>query len=98
MQIKSGHPSPFQWQYAVVIEVDNDQCQYQKKLRPLSIIPEKDLEILIIPSRNDSQTKKKPVEKQALFEQLCGLWENRDDISLETIRNKAWKRKKEPGQ
>jgi hypothetical protein len=53
---------------------------------------QKDLEILIIPTINDSQTKKKPVEKQALFEQLCGLWENRDDISLETIRNKAWKR------
>jgi hypothetical protein len=53
---------------------------------------QKNLEILIIPTSNDIQTKKKPVEKQALFKQLCGLWENRDDISLETIRKKAWKR------
>ena len=31
-------------------------------------------------------------DKRALFEGLCGLWEDRTDLTLENIRNKAWKR------
>jgi hypothetical protein len=31
-------------------------------------------------------------EKPGRFEMLCGLWEGRTDVSLETVRNKAWKR------
>ena len=57
-------------------------------------IPEKyietELEILIIPLTGYPPTKS--VDKDALFDKLCGLWENRSDISLENIRNKAWKR------
>jgi hypothetical protein len=63
-------------------------------------IPEKfvetDLEILIIPL-ND-KTRKKSVDKHSLFNKLCGLWENRGDITLESIRDKAWKRGGERGQ
>ncbi|NIM11809.1 MAG: hypothetical protein GTO45_06795 [Candidatus Aminicenantes bacterium] len=53
---------------------------------------QKELEILIIPTDNNIQTKKKPLDKKALFDKLCGLWKDRDDVSLETIRNRAWKR------
>ncbi len=57
-------------------------------------IPEKfvetDLEILIIPL--NEKTRKKSVDKRSLFDKLCGLWEGRSDITLESIRDKAWKR------
>jgi hypothetical protein len=57
-------------------------------------IPEKfvetDLEILIIPL--NEKTRKKSVDKRALFDKLCGIWEGRSDITLESIRDKAWKR------
>ncbi len=57
-------------------------------------IPEKfvetELEILIIPLTE--KPRKESVDKDALFDKLCGLWEGRSDISLESIRNKAWKR------
>lgn len=51
----------------------------------------KDLEILIIPVNKKSKGKSID-KKRNLFEKLCGLWEGREDISLESIRNKAWKR------
>jgi hypothetical protein len=53
---------------------------------------EKELEILIIPVNEDIRKKKKAIDKWILFEKLCGLWEDREDITLENIRNKAWKR------
>jgi len=53
---------------------------------------QKELEILVIPTNNNIQTPKKPLDKKALFDKLCGLWKDRDDISLESIRNRAWKR------
>ena len=57
-------------------------------------IPEKlvdtELEILIIPV--DKEIKKKSVDKKYLFEKLCGLWEGREDLTLGSIRDKAWKR------
>jgi len=59
-------------------------------------IPEKlvetELEILIIPVNGIIKKKKSAIEKRALFEKLCGLWEDREDLTLESIRNKAWKR------
>lgn len=55
-------------------------------------IPEKfiktELEILIIPLTEEP--REKSVDKAALFDKLCGLWEGRKDISLESIRDKAW--------
>ena len=51
---------------------------------------ETELEILIIPL--NEKTRKKSVNKRILFDKLCGLWEGRSDITLESIRNKAWKR------
>ena len=57
-------------------------------------IPEKfietDLEILIIPL--NEKVQKKSVDKRSLFDKLCGLWEGRNDITLESIRDKAWNR------
>jgi len=57
-------------------------------------IPEKfvetDLEILIIPL--NEKNRKKSIDKRALFDKLCGIWEDRSDITLESIRDKAWKR------
>ena len=57
-------------------------------------IPEKfvdtDLEILIIPLKE--KVREKSVDKRSLFDKLCGLWEGRSDITLESIRDKAWKR------
>jgi len=59
---------------------------------------EKDLEILIMPvnedtgRKPDARTGRSVRDKQALFENLCGLWEGREDLTLESIRNKAWKR------
>ncbi len=59
---------------------------------------EKDLEILIIPvngdigKKADARAGRDARDKKALFENLCGLWEDRDDLTLESIRNKAWKR------
>lgn len=53
---------------------------------------EKELEILIIPTNHDQENKRSASEREELFENLCGIWKDRDDISLESIRNKAWKR------
>jgi hypothetical protein len=57
-------------------------------------IPEKfvetELEILIIPLTE--KPRKESVDKDSLFDKLCGLWEGRSDISLESIGSKAWKR------
>lgn len=53
---------------------------------------DEDLEILIIPVSNGKKRKMEALEKKALFEQLCGLWEGRKEVSLESIRKKAWKR------
>jgi hypothetical protein len=46
----------------------------------------------------NDKTRKKSVDKHSLFNKLCGLWENRGDITLESIRDKAWKRGGERGQ
>ena len=32
-------------------------------------------------------------DQTGMFQNLCGIWEGREDISLEKIRNKAWNRK-----
>ncbi len=55
---------------------------------------EEELEILIIPVNVNDKTKTKETafDKNQLFEGLCGLWEGREGLSLEDIRNKAWKR------
>ncbi len=56
---------------------------------------EKELEILIIPVNGNIEKKtgiRDTRDKRALFEGLCGLWEDRTDLTLENIRNKAWKR------
>jgi len=53
---------------------------------------EKELEILIIPVNGNIKKKVKARDKNTLFESLCGLWEDRKDLTLENIRNKAWKR------
>ena len=49
-----------------------------------------ELEILIIPVYKE--VRKPSMDKNALFEKLCGLWEGRDDVTLNSIRDKAWKR------
>ncbi len=51
---------------------------------------DKDLEILIIPVDNGKEETK--ADKEKLFEQLCGLWSGRDDITAGELRKKAWKR------
>jgi hypothetical protein len=53
---------------------------------------DKELEILIIPV-GEKRKNKSIGNKKILFEKLCDLWEDREDISLEKIRNRAWKRK-----
>lgn len=59
-------------------------------------IPEKfvdtELEILIIPVNGNSKKETEKIDKEDLFEKLCGIWEDRTDLTLESIRNKAWKR------
>jgi len=59
-------------------------------------IPERfvqeELEILIIPVNTKPREAGTTVDKQELFNDMCGIWEGRDDITLENIRNKAWKR------
>jgi hypothetical protein len=53
---------------------------------------DEELEILIIPVKNHREKKVAKPDKRRLFEQLCGLWEGRQELSLESIRKKAWKR------
>ncbi len=69
--------------------------------RPLSNrvvldIPEryvrKELEILVIPINRDIKLMPRKNNKEKLFEKLCGLWEDRADLTIESIRAKAWKR------
>jgi len=59
-------------------------------------IPERfvntELEILIIPMEKRNTTKKRFASKKELFNKLCGLWEDRKDLTIENIRSKAWKR------
>jgi len=50
------------------------------------------LEILIIPVEETAEKNSRFVEREKLFDEMCGIWEGREDVSLETIRNKAWKR------
>ena len=50
---------------------------------------DKELEILIIPVGGEK--KKKTINKKKLFQELCGIWADRDDLSLKDIRDKAWK-------
>ncbi len=54
----------------------------------------KELEILIIPVKSPKKVEKKKSgkNKDELFEKMCGLWEGREDITLERIRERAWKR------
>lgn len=56
---------------------------------PKSMV-DRELEILIIPVNEEK--KKKAKNKRKLFQELCGLWEKREDLTLEKIRDKAWKR------
>jgi hypothetical protein len=59
-------------------------------------IPERfvntEIEILIIPMEETIKKKKRSVDRRKLFNNLCGLWEDRKDLTLESIRSKAWKR------
>lgn len=70
-------------------------------IKPLSSkvvlsIPEKfvkkELEILVIPINKDRKLMPRRSSKKKLFEKLCGLWEDRPDLTIESIRAKAWKR------
>ena len=51
-----------------------------------------EIEILIIPVKENVKKKKRSIDRGALFNKLCGLWEDRKDLTLESIRSKAWKR------
>jgi len=51
---------------------------------------DKELEILIIPV--EDEIKKETKNKKKLFQELCGIWADRTDLTLQTIRDKAWKR------
>ncbi|MCP4156916.1 MAG: hypothetical protein GY757_54895 [bacterium] len=48
----------------------------------------KNLEILIIPPPEENSSKIGKKEKAKLFEKLCGMWEDRPDISREELRNR----------
>jgi hypothetical protein len=52
----------------------------------------KDLEILVIPIDRERKLAPRKNNKEKLFEKLCGLWEDRMDLNIESIRAKAWKR------